>query len=392
MKRLYRNYIKKIVLLGGIIILLAGCNLPSTNPEPQAGEMSLIMTAAAETASAQLTEVSVSGLVQELTNQAATPYVLVTATPQSSSVLATATIITEYTTATAVPCYKVKFVKDVTIPDGTEMEASEAFTKTWQLQNVGSCTWQSNTQLVFMSGNAMNSLISTNIGQTVAPGQVADISIELNAPDSEGTFTGNYQLRSPDGIRFGLGNNADVSFWVKIEVINVNYEMDASHPLDFDYNICAAKWTSGSGKVSCSSSSVNYNSGSARKSSSPKLEGGYLDDEGTIIVSPSSGSSGMIMGQYPEIEIESGDHFKAMIGCMNDRDDCDVLFKLQYLDTSDTLHTLDSWSETYDGSFSHVDVDLSTLDGKKIRLILKVENNGDSKEDEVFWLSAEIDR
>src|SRR5688572_2187376 len=33
------------------------------------------------------------------------------------------------------------FVEDVSIPDNTRLEAGEKFTKTWKLQNTGSCTW-----------------------------------------------------------------------------------------------------------------------------------------------------------------------------------------------------------------------------------------------------------
>ena len=394
MRMFYPIKIKNILFLAIGIFLLAGCNLPTTGATPQAGEMSLIMTAAAETASAQITQAAVSGLVQELTNQANAAQTVVTATPQPTIAnnLAASTATLQSAQATSVPCYKAQFVSDVTIPDGTVLESGEDFTKTWRLKNAGSCTWASDTKLVFDSGNAMNSLASTSIGQSVSPGNSIDISVELTSPDDDGTFTGYYLLRSPDGVRFGLGNNADTSFWVKIEVEKLSYEMDEDHPLDFDYNICAAKWTSSSGKVSCSSGSANFTDGSVRKSSSPKLEGGYLDDEGTIIVSPSSGSGGMIQGQFPEIEIESGDHFAAMIGCMYDRDDCNVEFQLKYLDSSDALHTLDSWSETYDGSYTHINVDLSALDGEKVRIILRVENNGDSKEDEVFWLSPEIVR
>jgi hypothetical protein len=384
---------KKIYLcLVIFVLLLAGCNLPSANDTPQAGEMSLIMTAAAETASAQITQAAVNGLVRELTNQANTTQIVVTATQQPINAFATSTPTLQSVETVSVPCYRAQFISDVTIADGTDLEPNEDFTKTWRLKNTGTCTWASDTKLVFDSGNAMNSLASSSIGQTVYPGNTVDISIELTAPDDDGSFTGYYLLRSSDGVRFGLGNDADKPFWVKIDVEKVKYEMDDNHPLDFDYNICAAKWTSSSGKVGCSSASVNYTSGSVRKSSSPKLEGGYQDDEGTIIVSPSSGSGGMIQGQFPEIEIKSSDHFTAMIGCMDDREDCNVEFQLKYLDSSDNLHTLDSWSENYDGAFTHIDVDLSALDGKKIRLILRVENNGDSKEDEVFWLSPEIVR
>lgn len=378
-----------ILMVIGAIILLAACNLPKADKQNE-GDMSLIMTSAAETASAQLTQIAVDGIIQQLTGM--TPGNVITATPtlQPTASVATAIPTLAYATATAIPCYSVQFVSDVTVPDNTEMDAGEAFTKTWRLKNNGSCTWESGTQLVFVSGNGMNGPAAKDIGQTVQSGQTADISIALNAPDDEGTFTGYYQLRSPNGIRFGLGANTDVSFWVKIDVNKVTYEMDENHPLDFDYNVCAAKWSSTTGKVSCSSSAVDFSNGSVRKTSSPKLEGGYQDNEGTIVVSPSGGSGGMIMGQYPKITIHSGDHFKAMIGCMYNRPDCNVLFELQYLDSSDTLHTLGSWAEVSEGQYTHIDVDLSALDGKSVSLILKVENNGNSKDDEVFWLSPEI--
>ncbi len=32
-------------------------------------------------------------------------------------------------------------VEDVTYPDNTRLNAGEKFTKTWKLQNVGTCTW-----------------------------------------------------------------------------------------------------------------------------------------------------------------------------------------------------------------------------------------------------------
>ena len=46
--------------------------------------------------------------------------------------------------ATAVSyCDWVTFLKDVTVPDGTEFTQGETFTKTWRLKNRGTCTWTS---------------------------------------------------------------------------------------------------------------------------------------------------------------------------------------------------------------------------------------------------------
>ena len=390
MNRLYRKTIIQLITITSILLVISGCNLPKAEQQNESGDMQLIMTSAAQTASVQLTQIVVDELVQQLTSQASTSIIPGTATPQANLVVATST--PAYSTPTPVPCYSAQFIADVTIPDGTEFSPGEAFTKTWRLRNNGSCTWQSNTQLVFMTGNAMNGLAAKDIGQTVSPGQSADITISLNAPDSAGSYEGYYQLRSPDGIRFGLGAKTDVSFWVKISVSQVTYVMDAAHPLDFDYNVCAAKWTTTAGKISCSAGSVDFTNGSVRKTNSPKLEGGYQDDEGTIVLSPSSGSGGMIMGQFPPITMATGDHFKAMVGCMVSRPDCNVLFELQYLDAGNTLHSLGSWAEKSDSQYTHIDVDLSSLNGKSVAIILKVQNNGDSKDDEIFWLSPGIVR
>src|SRR5688572_31442543 len=46
------------------------------------------------------------------------------------------------------------FVEDVTVPDNTRLEAGEKFTKTWKLQNIGSCAWTGYT-VAFVSGDKM---------------------------------------------------------------------------------------------------------------------------------------------------------------------------------------------------------------------------------------------
>ena len=39
-------------------------------------------------------------------------------------------------------CYRLKFVRDVTIPDNTPMTPAQVFTKTWQVENNGICAWR----------------------------------------------------------------------------------------------------------------------------------------------------------------------------------------------------------------------------------------------------------
>lgn len=122
-------------------------------------------------------------------------------------------------TATTIPCDKVKFVKDVTVPDDTKLNPSSAFTKTWRLQNVGSCTWTSGYKLVFDHGDGMGGPKDVPLTSgTVAPGQTIDVSVNLTAPAQSGTYQGFWKLRNASGVLFGWGDQANSAFWVKIKV------------------------------------------------------------------------------------------------------------------------------------------------------------------------------
>jgi hypothetical protein len=53
---------------------------------------------------------------------------------------------------------------------------------------------------------------------SVQPGATVDISVNLKAPLNPGTYLGNYRLRSPDNVVFGIGPTGNDPFWVKIVV------------------------------------------------------------------------------------------------------------------------------------------------------------------------------
>ena len=135
-----------------------------------------------------------------------------TATPAPISALttfATATLIKPISTATfssyaasASACDSSVYVSDVTISDGTVIAPGETFTKTWKLENTGTCTWNSNYTIMFSSGDNMSGE-TTTIEQSVSPNETADISVELTAPEEEGTYTGYWILTNKNGTAFG---------------------------------------------------------------------------------------------------------------------------------------------------------------------------------------------
>ena len=94
------------------------------------------------------------------------------------------------------------------------MVPGQKFTKTWRLKNTGSCTWTSGYSLVFFSGEAMGASAASRLTTgTVAPGEEFDISVELEAPVTPGTYRANFKLRNTDGIIFGLGDKSGPFLW-----------------------------------------------------------------------------------------------------------------------------------------------------------------------------------
>src|SRR5688500_5853313 len=92
-----------------------------------------------------------------------------------------------------------------TYPDGTIVQPGTTFTKVWQIQNSGTCTWDSSWQLIFYSGDLMDGLTVYNFPQPAQPGETVDVPILLRAPAENGTYTGEWMLKSPWGQSFGVG-------------------------------------------------------------------------------------------------------------------------------------------------------------------------------------------
>ena len=101
-------------------------------------------------------------------------------------------------------CVKASLVGE-NPPDQTIMTPGQYFWKTWSLQNTGTCTWTTSYQLVFWNGDRLGSSISYALPDDVAPGETTDITIYLQAPDTGGSFTGFWRMKTPWESNFGVG-------------------------------------------------------------------------------------------------------------------------------------------------------------------------------------------
>jgi hypothetical protein len=191
-----------------LTLALSACNLPASTQEPEGP--GAILTAAAQTVEANLTQLAIQNtptLSVQLTN---TPAVATATSAVASPVAASPTGGALAVTATQ-NCDDADFVADVTIPDGTVLDPGESFTKTWRLKNAGTCSWTPSYAVVFSNGDSMSGPATQALSATVNPGQTVDISVNLKAPSTPGDYTGYWKLRNAAGVTFA-------TFYVDIKI------------------------------------------------------------------------------------------------------------------------------------------------------------------------------
>jgi len=236
MKRQQRNRTFLLSLTAALIsILLSACgaSAPSPTPTPTSFSAEAIYTAAAQTLIAQLTGTAAANPTATPTPSATvTPTGTITPTPANTTVQYVAPLLPLWTSTTtgtpgtstptptatfgAVGCNNSALLQDVTIPDGTVVQGGYDFTKTWLVQNTGTCSWTFDFKFTFIGGDLMNS-DTFKIRRTVGPNLTTEISVVLTAPDTPGAYTGYWRMADDTGAQFG------VSFPVSIKVAGATY-------------------------------------------------------------------------------------------------------------------------------------------------------------------------
>ncbi len=359
-------------LLLSFLTAALACNLPSiANSTPQAATANALYTSAAQTVNAvELT--ATFALAQTYTSFPASTYSFLTLTPAS----------------TPIPmalCNAAYFVKDVSIPDGAVLGRGTNFTKIWRIQNAGTCTWTPSYSVVFVSGDGLNASTINPLSSYVYPGNYVDLVVDMTAPSSDGHYEGFWELRDASGALFGIGPQADNPFWVDINVSGPSYKA-----YDFASSFCDATWQNNTGNLSCPGSSGDP-IGYVLNLNNPIMESGKPEDEPGLLTVPKDTHDGFIRGVYPPIQIQYGDRFRALINCQYQAYGCDVVFKVNY-QIGGSTYSLGEWHEIYDGLYTPVDLDLSSLAGQNVvfKLIVSVNNYG--HQNRALWIAPRIVR
>ena len=361
-------------ILTVIILLLSACNLPSNAVTPTS-ESNAVFTAAALTVDARLTQ-SVPFSTPTLPLSVATntalsvPTLPATARPPAAS-------------ATPV-CDQAEFVKDITIPDGSQVSPGASFTKTWRLRNAGACQWSGYT-LVFDSGELMGATSPQTIG-SVASGQEVDLSVNFTAPVSAGSYRSFWRIRNSSGVLIPvLGGTDGKSFFVDIKV--------ASSGFDLHTRATSANWVSGASTLTFGGPDTDAR-GFAMYRNNSRLEDGSTPSK-TLEVHPQMINDGSITGTYPTYTVVSGEHFLAKLGFLARSDgtcgEGNVKFQLNYRESSGAFNSLGEWTETCEGVLRDIDVNLSSLAGKNVQFILAALANGPSTDDSAIWVSPRVE-
>jgi hypothetical protein len=361
-----------VTAIAALTAATLACNIPFFAPSapPAAATLGQLYTAAAQTLEARQTEVaSATGTTTAMGSFPTLGAATAGKTPASVSL-----------------CDAAAFVRDVTIPDGTIVDAGDDFTKTWRLSNVGTCSWTTAYAVVFLSGNRMQGPISRGIPGTVHPGQTVDVSVKLSAPDDGGEYQGYWKLRNAAGALFGIGVEAQGAFWVKVRVPGHTHTA-----YDFARRYCEADWENERRELPCPGTEGD-GKGYVIEVEDVVMESGSSQDEAGLFTVPRDANNGLIAGQYPAIRIREGDRFRAKVNCAYGAASCNVIFILSYQIGDGDIRNLGRWNEAYEGKFYSVDLDLSALEGRNVKFILSVTTNGPFNQDRAVWIGPRITR
>lgn len=188
-----------VVLLMALMLSACGGQVPAETAEPAPTETQSTVVTQAPTI-----EIPVTGATE-------------TAVPTTETPDATSTPSTPRPTNEPGCTNSASFVSDVNIPDNSIIGAGETFTKTWRVRNTGTCIWAGDYVLTHYSEQRMGAPDSVPLEITY-PGQTLDISVELTAPGSPGTYQGNFVIENPEGLIMQV--DEDSRLWLIISVTN----------------------------------------------------------------------------------------------------------------------------------------------------------------------------
>lgn len=185
-----RTVLVTLILIGLVLIMTVLLRGSSQMMRDLAVNFGSVQTAAVATFVSNLTQ---------------TAEALPTSTPTLTPTATVTLISINVTEPSATPtpsCYRLRWIKDISVKDFSPMTAGETFTKTWRVVNNGACAWMPGFRFAFYGGDPMGGSNYT-LAETVNPGKQMDLSIPMTAPSGTGIIISTWRMSDINGWFFG---------------------------------------------------------------------------------------------------------------------------------------------------------------------------------------------
>jgi len=104
----------------------------------------------------------------------------------------------------------LRFVRDVTFPDGSHVAPGTEFIKSWTVRNEGPGSWPEGASLNTAGGDMMSAAPIKELLPVVGEGNLINLSVPLHAPEAPGRFVSYFRAQTADGQPFGQRLWADI--------------------------------------------------------------------------------------------------------------------------------------------------------------------------------------
>ncbi len=108
----------------------------------------------------------------------------------------------EAPTSTPVCENNLRYLEDLSLPDGSLVSPGETLDKRWRVENNGTCNWDRRYRLKLIAGPSLGASEEQALYPARA-GTQADLRILFTAPQEAGTYRSAWQAFSPEGQPFG---------------------------------------------------------------------------------------------------------------------------------------------------------------------------------------------
>lgn len=153
----------------------------------------------------QLEEQLMQEALQEsiLLNEVATAFSSVSTAPSESTASAAAVPAPAPSGNIQLSKPALRFIKDVTFPDGTVVQPGATFRKVWKVRNDGTYPWPEGVVLVTAGGDLMCDEKQKFSLPLVGAGDEVEIAVDLRAPQAAGLYCAYFRAQTADGSNFG---------------------------------------------------------------------------------------------------------------------------------------------------------------------------------------------